>query len=232
MKQARLHDFFLNEMFKSGLEPRYGFSLSTLKQDSESQGLRATLSFTRPTGQQSNQVVKAHYVMGCDGARSKVRKCPSLDLRGDFAHAARGVADILVDSDFPDLRFKSIFRSKSLGTLQIIPREGGYLIRVYVGMDRLHANERVAQRGFGFDDIIHAAKNISRAYTFQVKECLCWSICKIGQQLTDRFDNGNAATQPDASICGVACHTRSPKAGQGINVSMQDALNLGWQLVQ
>src|SRR4030095_7179937 len=32
-------------------------------------------------------------------------------------------------------------------------------------------------------------------------------------------------------IAGDACHTHSPKAGQGMNVSMQDAFNLGWKLV-
>jgi phenol 2-monooxygenase (NADPH) len=31
-------------------------------------------------------------------------------------------------------------------------------------------------------------------------------------------------------IAGDACHTHSPKAGQGMNVSMQDSFNLGWKL--
>ena len=35
---------------------------------------------------------------------------------------------------------------------------------------------------------------------------------------------------PRIFIAGDACHTHSPKAGQGMNVSMQDAFNLGWKL--
>lgn len=35
---------------------------------------------------------------------------------------------------------------------------------------------------------------------------------------------------PHVFIAGDACHTHSPKAGQGMNVSMQDAFNLGWKL--
>jgi Phenol hydroxylase, C-terminal dimerisation domain/FAD binding domain len=31
-------------------------------------------------------------------------------------------------------------------------------------------------------------------------------------------------------IAGDACHTHSPKAGQGMDVSMQDGFNLGWKL--
>jgi 2-polyprenyl-6-methoxyphenol hydroxylase-like FAD-dependent oxidoreductase len=35
---------------------------------------------------------------------------------------------------------------------------------------------------------------------------------------------------PRVFIAGDACHTHSPKAGQGMNVSMQDSFNLGWKL--
>ena len=38
------------------------------------------------------------------------------------------------------------------------------------------------------------------------------------------------AFTPRVFIAGDACHTHSPKAGQGMNVSMQDAFNLGWKL--
>ena len=36
---------------------------------------------------------------------------------------------------------------------------------------------------------------------------------------------------PRVFTAGDACHTHSPKAGQGMNVSMQDTFNLGWKLV-
>jgi phenol 2-monooxygenase (NADPH) len=50
--------------------------------------------------------------------------------------------------------------------------------------------------------------------------------------LTDKFDDvPEVATRlPSVFIAGDACHTHSPKAGQGMNVSMQDAFNLGWKL--
>src|SRR4051812_30730800 len=60
------------------------------------------------------------------------------------------------------------------------------------------------------------------------------SIYEIGQRLCDRFDDiSNASVtgvHPRVFIAGDACHTHSPKAGQGMNVSMQDAFNLGWKL--
>ena len=70
-------------------------------------------------------------------------------------------------------------------------------------------------------------------YTFDVKEVAWWSVYEIGQRLCREFDDvpeDEVATSPRVFICGDACHTHSPKAGQGMNVSMGDAFNLGWKL--
>ena len=163
------------------------------------------------------RTIKARYVVGCDGARSVVRKSLGLELRGDSAHAVWGVADVLPDTDFPDIRLKCIIRSKSYGTLQIIPREGGYLVRIYVELDKLDIGERVMQKGLSFGDLVSAAQRIFSPYKFEVRECPWWSVYEIGQRLTDRFDNAAAKNLPNAFICGDACHTHSPKAGQGVS---------------
>jgi hypothetical protein len=67
-----------------------------------------------------------------------------------------------------------------------------------------------------------------------VKEIAWHSVYEIGQRLCDRFDDAPEPPVPDrfprVFIAGDACHTHSPKAGQGMNVSMQDGFNLGWKL--
>jgi phenol 2-monooxygenase len=67
-----------------------------------------------------------------------------------------------------------------------------------------------------------------------VKEVAWWSVYEIGQRLCDRFDDLKpeeiTTRLPHIFIAGDACHTHSPKAGQGMNVSMQDAFSLGWKL--
>jgi phenol 2-monooxygenase len=57
-------------------------------------------------------------------------------------------------------------------------------------------------------------------------------VYEIGQRLTDAFDDAPAdgSRPPRVFITGDACHTHSPKAGQGMNVSIQDSFNLGWKL--
>ncbi|MDO5684440.1 MAG: FAD-dependent monooxygenase, partial [Propionibacteriaceae bacterium] len=52
-------------------------------------------------------------------------------------------------------------------------------------------------------------------------------------RLTDRFDDvsdDRGGQDPRVFLVGDACHTHSAKAGQGMNVSMQDGYNLGWKL--
>lgn len=219
-------------MFKSGLSPTYSYQLLDLRQDLGSDHVIAVLKSCKLEAEGLTQEVKARYVVGCDGARSSVRKSLGIELHGDSKHAAWGVADVLPDTNFPDIRFKCIIRSRSAGSLQIIPREGGYLVRIYVELDKLDIDERVIHRGITFDDLVAAARRIFDPYKFEVKECPWWSVYEIGQRLTDRFDNGSDQSLPNVFICGDACHTHSPKAGQGMNVSMQDGLNLGWKLAQ
>ena len=221
-------------MFKSGCSPIYACQFLDLRPDPKDGGQVAVLSMPGQPHQYGNrpQEIKAKYVVGCDGARSSVRRSMGLEFLGDSAHAAWGVADVLPDTNFPDVRYKCIIRSGSSGSLQIIPREGGFLIRIYVEMDKLERNERVAQRGLTLQDLVTAAKKIFHPYKFEVKECPWWSVYEIGQRVTERFDNAPDGGLPDTFICGDACHTHSPKAGQGMNVSMQDGLNLGWKLAQ
>src|SRR5262249_1373958 len=152
--------------------------------------------------------------------------------QGDSANHAWGVMDVLAVTDFPDVRFKTLIRSTHGGMI-IIPREGGYLFRLYIELGELGADERVAQRKITADELVAAAQRILKPPALDVKESAWWSVNEIGQRLGDRFDDvpeGDGERLPRVFIAGDACHTHSPKAGQGMNVSMQDGFNLGWKL--
>jgi phenol 2-monooxygenase (NADPH) len=237
LNQARIHDFFLDVMrlSPSRLEPTYSRRLIDLDIDNAaSHPVTVRLERLDPGHEGEVETVRARYVVGCDGARSAVRKSIGRSLHGDSANQAWGVMDVLAVTDFPDVRLKALIQSAGEGTIIIIPREGGYLIRIYVELDKLAENERVAGRNIGVEHLIAAAQRILRPYTFEVKEVAWWSVYEIGQRLCDKFDDVPAdelgQRLPAVFIAGDACHTHSPKAGQGMNVSMQDAFNLGWKL--
>ena len=244
LNQARVHEFYLDLMRRSpaGLTPHYGRRLTDVQVDpaasagDETAPYPVTAMFERlGSGTDGGvETIRARYVVGCDGARSTVRRSIGQALKGDSANQAWGVMDVLAVTDFPDIRRKAVISSAGQGSIVLIPREGGYLVRIYVEMDQLEAGERVAARTIGVEDIIAAAGRVFHPYTLDVKEVAWWSVYEIGQRLCDRFDDlGPEAAGRDAPrvfIAGDACHTHSPKAGQGMNVSMQDAFNLGWKL--
>ena len=92
----------------------------------------------------------------------------------------------------------------------------------------------MADRKISPDQLISAARTILHPYSLEVKEIAWWSAYEIGQRVTDSFDDvppdAPSHRTPCVFIAGDACHTHSPKAGQGMNVSMADSFNLGWKL--
>lgn len=235
LNQARVHDFYLEVMRNSPsrLEPYYARRLADLMiTPGADHAVTVTLDSVDEARQGLTETVRARYVVGCDGARSAVRKSIGRRLHGDSANHAWGVMDVLAVTDFPDVRLKTLIQSDREGSILIIPREGGYMARFYIEMDKLNADERVANRNITSDQLIAAANRILHPYTLEVKEIPWWSVYEIGQRLCDRFDDvpENEPNAPHVFIAGDACHTHSPKAGQGMNVSMQDSFNLGWKL--
>ena len=239
LNQARVHDMYLEAMRNapSRLAPDYSLQLVDLKVDPEAGDYPVAVRLERQepaAGEQRFVDLRARYVVGCDGARSAVRKAIGLQLVGDSANQVWGVMDVLAVTDFPDIRRKTLIQSAGEGNIVVIPREGGYLVRLYIELDKLAEGERVADRNITVDRLVAAAQRIFRPWSIEVKEVAWWSVYEIGQRLTDRFDDvpppERATRLPRVFIAGDACHTHSPKAGQGMNVSMGDAFNLGWKL--
>ncbi len=237
LSQARVHDFFLEFMRNSvsQLEPDYAYKLIDFKiADEPSQGITVEIEKTSCNGDALIEKIKTRYLVGCDGARSSVRKNLGAKLHGETANQAWGVMDVLAITDFPDIRLKTVIHSANEGSMLIIPREGGYLVRFYIELDKLNKNERVSARNISIEKLIAAAKRILHPYSLEVAEVAWWSVYEIGQRLCDNFDNtalDKTSTRPPCVfIAGDACHTHSPKAGQGMNVSMADGFNLGWKL--
>jgi 3-hydroxybenzoate 4-monooxygenase len=237
LNQARVQDFYLDLMRNSSsrLEPHYSrrFVDVAVDADASDHPVTVTLERTDAAHAGETETVQARYVVGCDGARSAVRKAIGRQLVGDSANQAWGVMDLLAVTDFPDIRYKSAVQSAH-GNLLVIPREGGYLVRLYVEMDKLGDEERVGTRNITVDKLVATAQRILQPYTLDVKEVPWWSVYEIGQRICDKYDEVPAqdagSRLPRVFIAGDACHTHSPKAGQGMNFSMQDTFNLGWKL--
>ena len=236
VNQARVLDYFAEFAANSParVTPDFGYDFVDLTvADDGDHPVAVTLRRTDGADTGAERVVHAKYVVGCDGARSAVREAIGRKLVGDQAFHAWAVMDVLAVTDFPDIRFKCAIQSQH-GSILHIPREGGHLFRMYVDLGETTPQDRGAIRRTSVETAIAKANAILSPYTLDVRNVAWSSVYEVGHRLTDKFDDVPAdltgQLTPRVFIAGDACHTHSAKAGQGMNVSMQDGFNLGWKL--
>ncbi|MFV8382194.1 FAD-binding monooxygenase [Corynebacterium hindlerae] len=233
VNQARVLDHFATFMKRSPsrMEPDFGWDFLGLEiTEAEDYPVAVSLRGTGPSNEGVERTVRAKYVVGCDGARSGVRKAIGRTLAGDAANHAWGVMDVLADTDFPDIRTKCAIQS-SQGSILHIPREGGHLFRMYVDLGVVPEGDNGAIRKTPIEAVIKKANEIMAPYTVDVKNVAWSSVYEVGHRVTDHFDDcSDKGGTPRVFITGDACHTHSAKAGQGMNVSMQDGFNIAWKL--
>ncbi len=234
VNQARMLAFLRDHMARSAsrLEPLYGLDADDVRIDTAAEyPVTVTL---RHQDTAASSSIRARYVVGCDGSHSATREAIGRRLVGDRMNQAWGVLDVLAVTDFPDIRLKCAIHSANDGNILIIPREGGYLVRLYIELDNVRDGEMVRDRTATPEKLAEVARRILHPYTLDVKDVGWWAVYEIGQRLCEKFDDvpeSEVATRtPRVLIAGDACHTHSAKAGQGMNVSMADAWNLGWKL--
>ena len=240
VNQSRVLDYFLGfaENAPGKVVPDYGVEFLDLNiddsPDKNEYPVSARIRYVAGPRQGEERTVRAKYLVGGDGARSNVRAALGHQLEGDAALHAWGVIDVLCNTDFPDFQVKCSIQSHSAGNILLIPREGGYLSRLYVDLGNLDENDAGHIRKTPLEDIIRRANAILHPYTLDVKGIAWWSVYEVAHRVTTGFDNLPAEQvedrHPRAFIMGDACHTHSAKAGQGMNVSIQDGWNLSWKL--
>lgn len=234
VNQARVLDYFAEAAAHGPgrILPDYGveFAGLTIHDDGE---YPVEVRVRHAAGERAGQerTIRAKYVAGCDGARSGVREAIGRKHVGEFASHAWGVMDVLVNTDFPDWRTKCAINSTA-GNILHIPREGGYLSRMYIDLGEVAQDDDHRVRQTPIEEIIRRANEILHPYSIDVKQVAWHSVYEVGHRVTDKFDDVDPGHDraPRVFLTGDACHTHSAKAGQGMNVSMQDGFNLGWKL--
>ena len=240
VNQARMLAYLRDHMERSPsrLVPFYGLQAIGIEIDTDSSSeypVTVTLEHSHaPAATPESSTIRAKYVVGCDGSRSRIRPAIGLELVGDVTTESWGVMDALTVTDFPDIRIKCAINSADQGNVLIIPREGGYLVRFYIELDEVRDKDLLDKRDVTPEKLAEVANRIMHPYSVEVRDVGWWSVYEIGQRLCEKFDDvpseEMATRLPRVFIAGDACHTHSAKAGQGMNVSMADAWNLGWKL--
>ncbi|TVY84497.1 FAD-dependent monooxygenase terD [Lachnellula suecica] len=221
LNQARVNGILLEDMKKSnGQVVDYGCKVLGVKVDRE-QANNPDAYPVKVTIEKDGkeEIWEAKYALGADGAHSAVRKSLGYKMIGDPSDTVWGVMDVFPQTNFPDIR-KHVMMISEVGAIVIVPREGDKMSRLYIELP-----PGTVAKDVKLEHLQAAAKQIFRPYNVDFAGCYWWSAYSIGQRLADYFSKDNRVF-----LTGDACHTHSPKAGQGMNVSLQDGYNIGWKL--
>ncbi|KZT50982.1 hypothetical protein CALCODRAFT_521651 [Calocera cornea HHB12733] len=177
---------------------------------------------------ESEELVHAKYVLGADGAHSWVRNQLGIKLEGEHTKHVWAVVDCVPETNFPDIRNRTAIHSNN-GSCMIIPREGD-LVRLYIQLadaDDLANGGRLDRAQVTPERIMNVAKKSMYPYKIEFPhKPIWWTVYIISQRVATQF-----SAKERVFIAGDACHTHSPKAGLGMNASMNDTHNLAWKLI-
>jgi 2-polyprenyl-6-methoxyphenol hydroxylase-like FAD-dependent oxidoreductase len=219
--QGVVESLFIDDMKKRGVEVRRNTAFDSY---SVCDNKKAPIQINcRMNVNQDQKSILTQYLVGCDGAHSKVRKSiPDARPVGMSQSAVWGVLDGELLTDFPDIWSKTLVYSQEYGSILIIPRERN-MTRFYI---ELKSSPKSDKRELGQDFVMQRAKDIMAPFKVDWKYIEWFGRYQIGQRVAGRFcDNHHRAF-----LAGDASHTHSPKAAQGMNTSMHDSWNLGWKL--
>ncbi|KIJ21008.1 hypothetical protein PAXINDRAFT_165806 [Paxillus involutus ATCC 200175] len=193
--------------------------------------VKVTLEHLDAEDEQSRtETVHTKFVVGADGAHSWVRKALGISMDGEQSDYIWGVVDMIPDTNFPDIRNKTAIHSTN-GSCMIIPREGD-IVRLYIQLSDRDVVDpvsgRVDKSRMSPEKLLEVARKTFHPFELRdPQEIEWWTIYIIGQRVASSY-----SVKERVFIAGDACHTHSPKAGQGMNASMNDTHNLAWKIAQ
>ncbi|KPC52057.1 FAD-dependent monooxygenase [Amantichitinum ursilacus] len=185
-----------------GAEIRYGMGVSGLKANDD--GVAVTAGAAHFNGR---------WLVGCDGGRSTVRKLGGFQFTGTEPEFTGYSAEVeLADPNaLPPGRHytaNGMYTFARPGTLALVDFDGGAFHRTTP--ITLHQVQTVLQRVSGTDIQLTALK--------------------LASTWTDRAFQASSYRHGRVLLAGDAAHVHSPLGGQGLNLGIGDAMNLGWKL--
>ncbi|MER5636275.1 FAD-dependent monooxygenase [Kitasatospora sp. NPDC002227] len=180
--------------------------------------------------------VLARYVVGCDGAHSRVRKAVGIGFEGDAFPEQFMLGDVQVDWDLPEgYAIRSTHRGADGSAddfLVCVPLPGRkrYRMSMLVPPELAAASSGDGiEHGMegGHEPELHHIQTVLDRLSPQptTADTLRWSsLFRISHRLADRYREGRVL------LAGDAAHIHPPTGAQGMNTGVQDAFNLAWKL--
>jgi 2-polyprenyl-6-methoxyphenol hydroxylase-like FAD-dependent oxidoreductase len=170
--------------------------------------------------------LRADYLIGCDGGRSLVRKAAGIDFPGWEATTSNLIAEVEMTGKPPFGVHRNAFGIHSFGREQFTIRDGE-VIYADEGPIRVMVGER--QPGTGREPTLGdlSAALIAVCGTDYGVHSPAWI-----SRFTDATRQAASYRAGRVLLAGDAAHVHAPDGGQGLNMGVQDAVNLGWKLAR
>src|SRR5690349_4420752 len=161
------------------------------------------------------RALRAQYIVGCDGGRSLVRKTAGIDFPGWEASTSY----LIVEASTRDEPPRGIHRTER--GIQAIGRIGdGDRIRAVLSEGQVRSGDEPT-----LSDVSEALIT-TFATDFGIYDATWIS------RFSDMTRQAASYRARRVLLAGDAAHIHSPVGGQGLNIGVQDAVNLGWKLAQ
>ncbi len=191
----------------------------------DADGVSASVACTAGDGSIETEIIKAKYLIGCDGAHSAVRHTLDLRFTGVVYDESFGVADVKLEAlGASKLAHDEgyVYLSED-GLLACFPFGNGRY-RLIFDMPPLGKDEE--KRPLIFEEVLALVKKRGPqgSYSFSISDPHWMAWFKINRRCVTSYRKGRVF------LAGDSAHIHSPVGGVGMNTGMQDAANLGWKL--
>jgi 2-polyprenyl-6-methoxyphenol hydroxylase-like FAD-dependent oxidoreductase len=170
--------------------------------------------------------LRAQYLVGCDGGRSVVRKAAGIEFPGWDASTSNLIAEVEMDGE-PELGVRIDEKGiHGIGRLEYEIRDGEV---VFADSGPLRVTLAEARVGSASEPTL---RDLSEALTAVYGTDYGLRKATWISRFTDMTRQAASYRQGRVLLAGDAAHVHSPAGGQGLNIGVQDAVNLGWKLAQ
>ncbi|KAF1956127.1 phenol 2-monooxygenase-like protein [Byssothecium circinans] len=224
LHQGLIERVFIEDIEKNGGEVQRPWTITGFENNGIDKRYPVEVQLEHVDDKGRKETVRAKYLFSGEGARSFVREKLGVNIKykDPIAHVW-GVMDGVVRTDFPDIKMKCTIHSDA-GSIMVIPRENN-MVRLYIQIASSTDADWDPRKTSTAEEVQEHAKKILRPYTISWDRVEWFSVYPIGQGIAEKY-----TLDERIFMGGDACHTHSPKAGQGMNTAFLDAVNLAWKI--
>lgn len=221
LRQKYQEEIFRHALLDLNVRLETPKTLTAITIDDAAKGGYRVLATMRNTIDGTEELVRARYLIGCDGGKSTVRRLMNIPFHGNTSEDRWVRIDGIVKTNVPKPRTYCAIESPTHGNVLWAALDHGATRIGYA-----FTAERAAKYAV-FDEAAAVAEAVAACKPFEVEfeRIDWWTIYSVGQRVAESFYVKDAVF-----LAGDACHTHSSGAAQGLNTGVHDSSNLAWKL--